>query len=88
MLLGIRRLEGDCIVDITKHELVPKHEILKGAEKTAVFKKYDITENKLPKISSSDPVMEMIGAVPGQVIKITRKSQTAGEADYFRLVVK
>ncbi|MBN1896998.1 MAG: DNA-directed RNA polymerase subunit H [Candidatus Aenigmarchaeota archaeon] len=88
MLLGIRRLEGDCIVDITKHELVPKHEILKDAEKKAVLEKYGVTESQLPKIRSSDPVIEMIGAVPGQVIKITRKSQTAGEADYFRLVVK
>lgn len=88
MLLGICRLEGDCIVEITKHALVPKHEILKDSEKKAVLDKYGVIETQLPRIHVSDPVVELIGAAPGQVLKITRNSQTAGEAEYFRLVVK
>jgi DNA-directed RNA polymerase subunit H len=79
---------GGCIVEITKHELVPKHEILSDGEKKKVLEKYDVAENQLPKIPVSDPVIEIIGAAPGQVVRITRKSQTAGQAVYFRLVVK
>ena len=86
--MGICRLEGGCIVEIIKHELVPKHEILTDKEKKDLLEKFEVTENQLPKIHASDPVIEMIEANPGHVVKITRKSATAGEAVYYRLVVK
>ena len=79
---------GGCIVDIIEHESVPKHEILSDKEKKDVLEKFEVNENQLPKISVSDPVIELIGASPGDAIKITRKSKTAGEAVYYRLVVK
>jgi DNA-directed RNA polymerase subunit H len=52
------------------------------------LQKFGVTENQLPQIRVSDPVLETAGAKPGQMVKITRKSQTAGEAIYYRLVVK
>jgi DNA-directed RNA polymerase subunit H len=67
---------------------VPKHEILTENEKKEVLEKFKVTENQLPKITASDPVVELIGASPGNVVKITRKSKTAGQAVYYRLVVK
>jgi len=79
---------GGCIVDIIQHELVPKHEILTDKEKKDVLENFEVNENQLPKITVSDPVIELIGASPGDVIKITRKSKTAGEAVYYRFVVK
>lgn len=75
-------------VEIIKHELVPKHEILSAKEKEAVLIRFNVTENHLPKILISDPVMEMIGAKLRNVIRITRKSPTAGEAVYYRIVVE
>jgi len=75
-------------VEIIKHELVPKHEILSAKEKEAVLTRFNATENHLPKISISDPVIEMIGAKLGNVIRVTRKSPTAGEAVYYRIVVE
>jgi DNA-directed RNA polymerase subunit H len=86
--LGICRHQGGCIVDIIQHELVPKHEILSEKEKKAVLEKFEVNESQLPKIAVSDPVIKLVGANPGQVVKITRKSKTAGEAVYYRLVVK
>jgi len=89
--LGICRFnifKGGCIVDIIQHELVPKHEILSEKEKAGVLEEFKVTEHQLPKISISDPVIEIIGANPGDVIKITRNSKTAGKAVYYRIVVK
>jgi len=75
-------------VEIIKHELVPKHEILSDDEKDDVLSMFKVTDKQLPKILISDPVVEMIGAKPGNVLRITRKSPTAGEAVYYRIVVE
>jgi len=75
-------------MDITKHKLVPKHEIISEKEKKELFEKYDITPDQLPKILASDPVCFIIGAKPGQIVKITRLSHTADEAMAYRFVVE
>jgi DNA-directed RNA polymerase subunit H len=74
--------------EILNHELVPNHEIISEEEKKQLFKKYCITPDQLPKILNIDPVCLSIGAKPGQIIKITRKSTTAKEAIIYRLVVE
>jgi len=75
-------------MDILKHELVPKHEILSTAEKKELLEGMSITERQLPKVLDSDPVIKKIEAKPGDVVKITRKSQTSGETVYYRLVAE
>jgi DNA-directed RNA polymerase subunit H len=42
---------------------------------------------QLPWIRSSDPLVQLAGARPGDVIKIVRESPTAGESVAYRLVV-
>ena len=74
--------------DITKHELVPLHEIISEDGKKELFEKYNITPDQLPKILETDPVSTSIGAKPGQIVKIIRKSHTAKEAVAYRLVVE
>lgn len=75
--------------NILEHELVPKHIILSEEEKEELMKKYGITKPKqLPRILSTDPVIRAINAKPGDVVKIIRKSPTAGESIYYRLVVE
>jgi DNA-directed RNA polymerase subunit H len=79
--------------DLTKfslldHESVPKHEIMPEGELKSVLSKYSVEKEQLPKIKVQDPVSKEIGAVIGDVVKITRKSQTAGEAEYYRLVIE
>ncbi len=81
------------VVDIKKeiilnHELVPKHEILSEEEAQELLEKPGISKKQLPRIYVSDPVAKILGAKPGDVIKITRKSPTAGESIYYRVVVK
>ena len=74
--------------DIMGHRLVPFHEIISEKEREEIFKKYNIKQDQLPRILDTDPVAVSIGAKPGQVVKITRKSQTAKKAVAYRLVVE
>ena len=74
-------------VDILKHMLVPSHEVLSPGEKKDLLDKLNISKEQLPKIYSSDPVFKHIKAKIGDVIKITRESQTAGVTVYYRVVV-
>jgi DNA-directed RNA polymerase subunit H len=74
--------------DVTKHELVPKHEILSEEEKAKLLKKYGITIKELPRILASDPAIKSLNPKVGDVVKITRKSKTAGESVYYRVVVR
>lgn len=70
-----------------EHELVPLHFVLSQEEKKRVLSQFKITkENQLPTIYKSDPVVQMLEAKPGDLIKIIRKSSTAKETVYYRLV--
>ena len=73
---------------IMNHKLVPLHEITTEKEHEELFIKYKIKTDQLPKILDTDPVAKSIGAKPGQVLKITRKSQTAKHAVAYRFVVE
>jgi len=69
------------------HESVPNHEIIGEEEITGLLEKYSIEKEQIPKIRIDDPIVLEIGAKIGDVIKITRKSQTAEAALYYRLVI-
>ncbi|MGQ9468427.1 MAG: DNA-directed RNA polymerase subunit H [Nitrososphaerales archaeon] len=80
--------EKELRVKITEHAFVPKHEILTPEEVKEVLKRYNAKLEHFPYILSTDPVVKEIGAKPGDLIKIIRKSETAGETVYFRYVVE
>ena len=73
-------------IDIEAHMLVPKHEIMTEEEISEEFSDVDYDFKDLPKIRANDPVVEAIGAEPGNVLRITRESQTAGEFVTYRIV--
>ncbi|MDI6806269.1 MAG: DNA-directed RNA polymerase subunit H [Candidatus Aenigmarchaeota archaeon] len=70
------------------HVLVPKHIILNEEEKEEVMKRYRVTLKQLPRILANDPIVKLLGAKPGDVIKIIRKSSIVGESIYYRVVVR
>ncbi len=74
--------------EVIKHELVPHHEVLSEAEAHSVLKQYDIKPEQLPKIFASDPASRAAAARPGNVLRIHRKSPTAGQTIAYRLVVE
>lgn len=68
---------------------MPKHYIVSEEEKQKILEKYKITKlNQLPQIKSTDPVVKALGAKPGDLIKIIRKSSIAKEVVYYRIVVE
>ena len=75
-------------LEVGRHVLVPKHEILPKGKVDELLERYKIHLHQLPLIKSSDPAANAIGAKPGDVLKITRSSQTAGEAVVYRYVIK
>jgi DNA-directed RNA polymerase subunit H len=75
-------------LEIMSHKLVPLHMIISEKERDELLQKINFTPDQLPKILNTDPVAISIGAKPGQVIKIIRKSRTAKEAVAYRLVVE
>ncbi len=74
-------------INITKHKYVPKHEICTTREKNAIMKSYSATSKQLPEILQSDPIMRHYGGRKGQLIRITRTSETLGKPCVtFRIV--
>jgi DNA-directed RNA polymerase subunit H len=74
--------------DIFQHKLVPKQEILTEEEKSELLSKFRVQPYQLPQISSVDPTVKAIGAKPGNVLRVIRKSPTAGEHTAYRYVVE
>jgi len=70
------------------HILVPKHEIITIEEAEQVLEKYHCKATELPLIFVNDPAIVGLGVKPGDMIKITRKSATAGESFYYRYVIE
>ena len=86
-----KKTKKDDVVEETKvtdHKLVPKHEILSEEEKKQILLQFNATEDQFPFLFSTDPVAREIGAKPGDMVKISRISDTAGQAVYYRYVVE
>ncbi|MGY5139956.1 MAG: DNA-directed RNA polymerase subunit H [Candidatus Nitrosopumilus sp. Bin_571-38] len=73
---------------VPDHIYVPKHEIMTKQEGEEILKKYNCKPTELPLIFATDPAILGLGVKPGDMIKITRTSSTAGESLYYRYVVE
>lgn len=53
------------------------------------MKMYGIKKlNQFPKIFKSDPVIKLLKAEPGNLVKIIRRNDVTGESIYYRVVIE
>ncbi len=72
--------------DIFKHKLVSPTEILTEEERERVLKFYHSEPFQFPWIKASDPVSIILGARPGDILKMSAHSETAGTYVSYRYV--
>jgi DNA-directed RNA polymerase subunit H (RpoH/RPB5) len=75
------------VINPLRHILVPKHEIVPTENhKELMDSMYITSKSKFPEIKFHvDPIARCIGAVPGDIIKITRYSASSGESIIYRI---
>jgi len=73
---------------VTTHFLIPKHELLTHEEAGEVLKEFNANPSQFPYLQVTDPVSKEVGAKPGDFVRITRSSETAGKSVYYRYVVE
>ena len=72
----------------SRHVLVPKHEVLSDIEAENVMKTYRLkNRHQLPVIFAKDPMAKYLGVQSGQIVRITRQSQSCGEHVAYRICV-
>ena len=73
---------------VPDHIYVPKHEIMQKKDAEKVLKDFNCNPPELPFIFVNDPAILGLGVKPGDMIRITRNSGTAGQSFYYRYVVE
>lgn len=75
--------------NISRHVLVPKHQVIKDEETIKnLVNTYSVkSKHQFPHILKSDPMSRYLGLKSGDIVKITRISPTAGEYIIYRCCV-
>ncbi|MCL4330286.1 MAG: DNA-directed RNA polymerase subunit H [Candidatus Thermoplasmatota archaeon] len=77
--------------NVLKHEMVPEHSLVSKKEEETLLRSLEISKELLPRINRNDPAIkaleEISGPIPdGSIIRIVRKSPTAGSSVYYRVL--
>ncbi len=73
---------------VSTHFLIPKHELLTKEESAQILARYNSSPSQFPYVLSTDAIAKEIGAKPGDFVRVTRSSETAGTSTYYRYVVE
>jgi DNA-directed RNA polymerase subunit H len=79
--------------NVLEHELVPEHYLVPEEEEEDILSQLGVKKENIPKIRKSDAVLRVLerkyGHIKvGSLIKIVRKSPTAGRVVVYRVVVR
>jgi len=73
-------------IDILSHSKVPKHVLIRNNDEIQkICDKCNCRKDQLPVIERNDAIAKRLRIAPGDICKITRISNTAGETDYYRI---
>ncbi len=81
-------------LNVMEHELVPEHYLLSEKETEGVLAELKVEKEQLPKIKKNDPAIKFLERSlgetieEGRVVKVIRKSHTAGFFVAYRVVVE
>tara|TARA_B100000683_G_C12317522_1_gene485065 strand:+ start:140 stop:814 length:675 start_codon:yes stop_codon:yes gene_type:complete len=78
---------SEFFLNVTDHQLVPKHTILTQSEKEEVLKQYNCSIEQIPKLWKTDRIARHYNMQPGSICKIERISEVTGKAITYRHVV-
>jgi len=84
----LKNEENKKVIDVFKHQLVPKHEVVPRREAEELLERLHIKAHQLPYLRADDPSAKQIGAKPWDVVRVTRQSATAGEVVVYRYVIE
>nr|CAB3463031.1 unnamed protein product [Digitaria exilis] len=76
----------ELLVNITKHVLKPKHEVLSAEEKAKLLKEYNVVDSQLPRMLETDAVARYHGLGKGTVVKVTYDSELTGNHVTYRCI--
>ena len=62
--------------------------LLRNEVAVEVVARYNASPSQFPYIQSTDSIAKEIGAKPGDLVRVTRSSETAGTSVYYRYVVE
>jgi len=79
----------DLIINITKHDIMPKFEVYNTDEKKKeiLYLLDNINPKLFPKMLISDPISKYYNLKIGDIIKIIRTSPLSGEVISFRIII-
>lgn len=73
---------------VLSHNYNPKFELLGENEASKLLDDLNINSSlELPKMAVNDPIAKLFKAKPNDILKITRKSYTAGESIFYRVII-
>lgn len=77
----------ELLVNITKHVLKPRHDILTENEKQKLLKKFNVEDSQLPRMLETDAVARYYGLRRGQVVKVTYDGELTRSHVSYRCVM-
>lgn len=79
--------EGDLMINLMEHHLVPKHILLNEEGAAEVMKEYNVTKRQFQKILAKEPVARYFNAKPGMIFKIYQFSILTGYSINYRYTI-
>ncbi|XP_038980618.1 DNA-directed RNA polymerase V subunit 5A-like isoform X2 [Phoenix dactylifera] len=77
----------ELLVNITKHVLKPRHDVLTEEEKQKLLKKYNVEDSQLPRMLETDAVARYYGLQKGQVVKVTYDGELTRSHVTYRCIM-